>query len=122
MEVSNILIVEDEYITALDLKILVGSKGAYSLQIVPSGEEAVRRTSDEKIDLIFIDIQLKGELDGIEAVKQIRRKKDIPVVFVSGNSDLLRSDLLKSLHPAGILHKPIEEEAVTGVLEKVFVD
>jgi len=67
-----------------------------------------------------MDIKLKGHLDGIDAAKKIKKKRDVAIVFVSGNSDLLKSDRLKKIKPAGIMHKPIIGYELTDVLNNVF--
>ena len=120
MAKRNILIVEDEYITALDLKTQLMLKSYWNFDVVASGEDAVKRASFEKLDLIFMDIKLKGELDGIDAAEKIKKKQDVPIIFISGNSDLLNSDRLKKTKPSGILHKPITEYKLAEVLKDVF--
>jgi CheY-like chemotaxis protein len=120
MQRKNILIVEDEYITALDLKTQLILQGQYGFEIVDTGEEAVKRASFEKLDLIFMDIKLKGEIDGIEAAEKIKEIQEVPIVYVSGNSDKLASDRLKETKPAGILHKPVSGFELTEILNKVF--
>jgi CheY-like chemotaxis protein len=122
MKRKNILIVEDEYITALDLKTQLILKGQYGFEIVDTGEEAVKKALLEKFDLIFMDIKLKGQIDGIDAAKTILEKQNTAIVFVSGNSDLLKSDRLKKVKPAGIMHKPITGYELAEVLKKVFQD
>jgi CheY-like chemotaxis protein len=121
MQRKNILIVEDEYITALDLKTQLILKGHYGFDIVATGEDAIKRASLEKIDLIFMDIKLKGEIDGIDAAKAIKEIQNVPIVFVSGNSDLLKSNRLKNFNPVGILHKPITEYELTDIINRVFL-
>ena len=122
MKKRNILIVEDKYITALDLKTQLILKGHYGFEIVDSGEEAVKMAQIENFDLIFMDIKLKGQIDGIDAAKTIKKNQNVAIVFVSGNSDLLQSDRLKKLKPAGILHKPITGYELSDVLKRVFQD
>ena len=119
MAKSNILIVEDEYITALDIKTRLIIKGHYDFYIVATGEEAVKMASIEKYDLILMDIKLKGEMDGIEAAKQIRKKSNACIVYVSGNSNLLKSQRLKDTKPDGILRKPINDRELYEIVEMV---
>ena len=120
MEKLNILIVEDEFITALDLKTTLILHGQYDFYIVASGEEAVKIASIEKLDLIIMDIMLKGEMDGIEAAEKIKENQDVAIVFVSGNSDLLESERLQQTNPAGILKKPVTEYELMEVINSVF--
>ena len=116
----NILIVEDEYITALDLKTRLIIKGHYNFYIVASGEEAVKMASIEKFDLILMDIKLKGEMDGIEAAIQIKKKSGTCIVYISGNSDLLNSKRLKDTKPDGVLSKPINDWEIYKIIDLVI--
>lgn len=120
MSKGNILIVEDEYITALDLKTQLILKGHYDFEIVASGEEAVAKALAEKYDLIIMDIKLKGQMDGIEAAEKILEKKEVAIVYVSGNSDLLYSNRLKKTKHVGLLRKPVYEYQLNKILEKIF--
>ena len=120
MAKKNILIVEDEFIVAIDLQTQLNSMGNFFFHIVASGEEAVKITMKKNINLIFMDIKLKGEIDGLEAAGEITKKQDVPVIFISGNSDLLNSDRLKKTKPAGILNKPIMNYELVEVLNNVF--
>ncbi|MBS3817996.1 response regulator [bacterium] len=120
MPKKNILIVEDEYITALDLKTQILSKGDYDFEIVATGEEAVQKALHDKFDMVFIDIKLKGNMDGIEAAERIKDKKDTPVVYVTGNLDLVDTDRLKKTKPEGILRKPISDYELMEIVNKLF--
>ena len=115
----NILIVEDEYITALDIKTRLIIKGHYNFEIVASGEDAVKRATADHFDLILMDIKLSGKMDGIEAVEQIRKKSNACIVYISGNSDLLNSKRLKDTKPDGALSKPINDWEIYKIIEMV---
>ena len=120
MKKPNILIVEDEYITALDLKTQLILKGYHCYDMVASGEEAIRRVTYDKIDLVLMDIKLKGEIDGIETARIIKQKHNIPIIFISGNTDLLNSDRLKAIPPDGIIRKPIMAYELFEQIEKML--
>jgi len=120
MPKRNILIVEDEYITALDIKTQLTSQNPYNVEIVSSGEQAVKKAKKNKLDLILMDIKLKGELDGIDAAEIIRKERYIPIVYLSGNSDLLESARLKKTKHEGTLSKPIYEYKLIEITNKVL--
>jgi len=105
----NILIVEDEFITALDIKMRLTTHGYNAFDNVGTGEEAIKIVENEKVDLILMDIKLKGKIDGIEAAQIINKKYNIPIIYMSGNTDMHKSDRLKATNPAGIIGKPIME-------------
>ncbi len=120
MPKRNILLAEDEYITALDLKTLLTSQYPYNIEIVSSGEQVVKRALIKNFDLILMDIKLKGRLDGIDAARMIRKEKDIPIVYLSGNSDLLESARLRKTKHEGTLSKPISEYELIEIVNKIF--
>ena len=68
------MIVEDEWITADDIKISLQSLGYIVPSISSSGEEAIQNTEKDKPDLVLMDIVLEGEMDGIEAANQIHSR------------------------------------------------
>jgi len=121
-EKQKILIVEDEVIIALHLKNLIQCLGKYECASVSSGEHAVELSKSFEPDLIFMDINLDGQINGIEAARQIRTKKDVPVVFVSAFTDEDTIEEAKRTNPAGYLTKPIYahevEKTLTAVLHK----
>ena len=120
MPKRKIILAEDEYITALDLKIFLTSQFPYHVEIISSGEQVVNRSLTKNFDLILMDIKLKGKLDGIDAAMMIRKEKDIPIVFLSGNSDLLESARLKKTKHEGTLSKPISEYKLVEIVNKIF--
>ncbi len=83
----NIIIVEDERITAEDIKKALNSVGYEVPAIVPSGEEAIKAAEELKPDLVIMDIKLEGEMDGIQAAEQIRSKLGIPIIYLTAYSD-----------------------------------
>lgn len=119
MAKSNILIVEDEFIIALDFESRLMQQGDFTTKIVSSGEGAVTKAASENFDVIFMDIKLMGKMDGIEAAQIIQKKIDVPIVYISGNADLLESERLKQTHPAGILKKPVVDYEINEVLKIV---
>jgi CheY-like chemotaxis protein len=55
--------------------------------VVPSGEEAIEKAGELKPDLVLMDIQLIGSLDGIEAARQIRARYGIPIIYLTAYAD-----------------------------------
>ena len=83
----RIMVVEDEFIIALDLKDTIKSLGFDVPAIATSGQQAVETALKQKPDLILMDIMLKGDIDGVAAAGEISKSLDIPIVFVSSFSD-----------------------------------
>ncbi len=102
----KILIVEDEVITARCLCLDLEDIGCIVIATTASGEDAVAIASREKPDLIFMDICLAGEMDGIEAAEMIISEYDIPICFISGyaTEEILGKAL--RLNPLKFIEKP----------------
>lgn len=104
----NILIVEDEGIVALDLEHRLKLLGHNVIGIVSSGEDALKTVKSTVVDLIFMDIYLKGKLNGIETAILIKKDFDIPIIYNSANSDFkTREEIKKTDHE--YLVKPFDD-------------
>ena len=88
MTPTRILVVEDESIVALDIKDRLESLGYEVPVTVASGEKAIELTGVLRPDLVLMDIQLQGRMDGVEAADQIRRQFGIPVIYLTANADI----------------------------------
>jgi CheY-like chemotaxis protein len=87
MEPSRILIAEDEAITAAALKSELISLGYDVVGITDAAEDVVRAAAELQPDVVFMDITLKGVLDGITAAVAIRGRTGTPVVFLTAHAD-----------------------------------
>jgi two-component system cell cycle response regulator len=113
----QILIVEDEGLVAKDIARALVRLGYDVVGRVPSGEEAAHQAMLLKPDLILMDVQLRGELDGIGAAKLIRRGVDIPVVFLTAFSDKETLDRAMSAQPFGYVVKPFQQVELRCAIE-----
>jgi len=117
MEKIQILIVEDETITAMDLQKTLRNFGYDVPSIVSSGEAAIQEARQNKPDLVLMDITLKGEMDGIEAAERIYSRFNIPVVYLTAHADdeILRR--AKITEPFGYIVKPFEDRNLKTSIE-----
>lgn len=74
---------------------------------VTTGEEAVVLAAEHHPDLILMDIRLQGKIDGIEAMERIKKKADIPVIYITGNTDKIYRDKINKTDYLAFLTKPI---------------
>ncbi|SCG84616.1 putative transcriptional regulatory protein pdtaR [Methanobacterium congolense] len=122
---AKILVVEDELITAEDIKSGLEFAGYTVPAIVSSGEDAIEKAGELKPDLVLMDIKLKGEMDGIEAAGQIRVRYDIPVIYLTAYSDETTVQRAKVTEPSGyilkertgLIKKPFEESELHTAIE-----
>ncbi|BBO91584.1 response regulator [Desulfosarcina ovata] len=112
-----ILIVENELILAEDLSLTLKELGYEKYQITSTGEDAIAKVTHEKIGFVLMDIKLDGQIDGIEAAKQIQSFSDIPIVYLTAfsNEDLLTR--AKETMPYGYLLKPFRSKELKAVIE-----
>jgi len=111
----RILVVEDEWIVAHHLMRKLQHLG-YQAAAVPSGEQAIPFINQYRPDLVVMDINLAGLLDGIETAARLRAGLKIPVIYVSSYADEATRDRAKSTDPVGLLTKPYSEEDLLGLL------
>jgi PAS domain S-box-containing protein len=93
-------------------------KSDYSIaSMVTTGEEAIALAGECKPDLILMDVQLAGRMDGIEAADVIWRNFHIPVVFLTANSDDETICRAASTDAYGYLNKPVQERELVSTIE-----
>ncbi|TVR04257.1 MAG: response regulator [Spirochaetaceae bacterium] len=119
---ARILIVEDETIVALDLKRRLERSGYRVIGHEVSADAALATARSEQPDLILMDVQLHGRMDGIEAAEIIKKEIGSPVVFLTAFSDRENLDRAITTDAFGYLLKPFEERdlliAIEFALEK----
>ena len=115
----RVLIVEDEAIIALDLKYRLRRLGYEVVGCTDTGEDAIRYACAIQPDLVLMDIQLKGPIDGIQAACQIRENIDIPVIFTSAQNDLATEMQIAKARPLfsmGFLSKPFADHTLQEIM------
>jgi CheY-like chemotaxis protein len=116
----KVMVVEDEFIIALDLKERLNKLGYKVPGVATSGKEAVKLANKVNPNLILMDIMLRGEIDGIQAAKLIRDKLDIPVLFISSFSDIDSVKRAKKVSPYGYIVKPFTEIELKYGIEDAY--
>jgi Response regulator containing CheY-like receiver and SARP domains len=118
----DILIVENDSNTILDLKTILSNLGHKIAFVASSGEEAIQKAGSLNPDLILIDIKLKGEMSGVEAAEKITDLYEIPVIFLT---IFIKNCLIKSFRlpeDAIILSKPIKQEHLEYGISRAFLE
>ena len=113
----KILVVEDEHIVARDVKQQLIELGYDPVGHATQGEQAILLAGELKPDLVLMDIQLAGTMDGIEAAQILRTQLSLPVIFLTAyaTDDILAR--AKLAEPYGYIHKPFSERELRTVLE-----
>lgn len=112
----RILIVEDQFIDANNLRISLTKAGYTVCSIASSVEEALKINTEEQPDLVLLDIRLQGKQSGIDLAAMLRRQ-NIPFIFLSANSSQPVLDAAKATRPYGFLVKPFREKDVLVALD-----
>lgn len=114
----KILIVEDQMITALDLKKQLSDKFEI-VGIVTSGLEALRITKQTQPDIIVMDIMINGKLNGIETAALIRKEFNIPVIFLTALSDDETYLEAKIVSPYKYITKPFKHFELIEIIQHI---
>lgn len=111
---ARVLIIEDEWLIASDLKRLVESMGHGVVGMATRRDTAIAQAALLLPDLILSDVQLHGSRDGLEAVEIIQKTFDVPVVFVTGHSDRLLTGV--GPEPTYVVGKPFCDDVLKAVV------
>ena len=114
-EFRKILIVEDEMISAYNLAENLEELGYLVSDIIMRGEDVISQVRSNPPDLIFMDIQLDGKMNGIEVTAAIQ-EYDIPVIYLSGLRDNDTVEAAINTRPYGYLTKPVKFEDIKTTL------
>ncbi len=112
-----IMIVENEVILAIELEQKLYEMGYEVVGKVVTGKEAVEMAAELKPDMIIMDIRLEDELDGIQAAEEIRKKKPIPIIYLTAYADEKTLQRAKFTEPYGYLVKPYSEIELRTTIE-----
>jgi CheY-like chemotaxis protein len=115
---AKVLVIEDEAVIAMDIAVTVRSAGHTVVGVADTVAKAVALSEEFRPDLILSDVQLKDGDNGIDAVEQIMRMCQAPVIFITGFPEaLLTGDRVE---PAFVLTKPFDPEALTACISQVL--
>ncbi|MFN6483019.1 MULTISPECIES: response regulator [unclassified Nostoc] len=109
-EKIQVLVVEDEYILAMNLQETLELLGYTVLDIADSAETAVEKAAELLPNLVLMDIQLRGDMDGIKAAELIWNRLQIPVLYITGHSDKSTVERAKTTFAFGYILKPVKEQ------------
>lgn len=119
----NILVVEDEILLAEDIKLRLTKLGYHVSGLAASVEEAEKLLSNiVDIDLVIIDIVLKGERDGIDLAEIINAKFKKPFIFLTSHADRALVDRAKKQHPYAYMLKPFTDREISINMEMALAN
>ncbi len=117
---KKVIIVEDDLILNLLYESYLERLGFQTEGELVYGKTAIETAKKIKPDLIVMDISLEGEIDGIDAMLEIRKFSDVPVIYITGNSDLYHVERAEKTNYLDYLTKPIEFDDLKKAVQKHF--
>lgn len=109
----RILIVDDDPIITHLITAMLQKKGYNVVGVVDTGEEAIGKSAELTLDLIVMDVNLSGSMDGMDAAHYIFQLFHIPIIFITGISDEEKLERIKCSQPYGIIFKPFTAIKIT---------
>jgi signal transduction histidine kinase len=117
MNPIKVLVVEDEVIVAQDIAGRLKKLGYTVTATVASGEEAIEKATENRPDIVLMDIVIKGDMDGVAAAQQIRTKINVPTVFLTAYADEKTLERAKITNPFGYIIKPFQQQDLRVAIE-----
>ena len=113
----KIFIVEDEMIIAANISLQLTNLGYEVTGIVPRGEEALQHIQENKPDIVLLDINLKGNIDGIETAELMQKEYSIPIIYLTANADEIHFNRAKKTNPHAFISKPFKKLDLQRAIE-----
>ncbi|WP_319543683.1 response regulator [uncultured Pseudodesulfovibrio sp.] len=117
MPTETILLVEDDIMARLDIQSALDRAGYGVVGHAVSGDSAIEMADLQKPDIVIMDVQLEGTMDGVEAASEIIRRFDIPVIYLTEVADEETVSWAKSMGPLGYLVKPVDYNELKFAIE-----
>ena len=114
---NNIIIVEDDEVTALNLSMSLNKQGYHVQATCENVSQALSQIESHKPNIVIIDISLQESNDGIELAKVIREKYEIPFIFLTSYSDDDIISQAKLTEPYGYIVKPFDPNSLHATLQ-----
>jgi two-component system, response regulator PdtaR len=116
---KKIIVVEDDYILALVEVKFIERMGFEIVACVTNGPDAIDAVKEHSPDIIVMDVKIEGAMDGVETMLEIQKFSDIPVVYLTGNSESSVMERAKSTNVKGFFVKPVNYPELEMVLKKI---
>ena len=119
----NILVVEDEPLHAIQLKLGLGELGYNVVDVVDNGNDALTAFYATEPDLLILDIKIRGGLDGIEIAKRIMSDESAnrPIIYLTADKSNETFERAKSTRPSAFLIKPFNKKSIQYAIELALV-
>lgn len=113
----KVLLVEDDWIIAKEITYTLQDMGMEVAGCFDSGEEGYRQIKALMPDLVILDIDLSGEMTGIDLATKLKQEGNIPFIFLTALADLQTVEKAKLAEPYAFLVKPVAKETLYSTIE-----
>lgn len=115
------IVAEDDFVINLFLETVLTEAKYAVLATVETAEAAVEQARQHRPDCVLMDIGLSGQLSGLDAALLLRQELNIPVIFITGNSDIIRRDRrVTEIQPLAVWIKPIDDQLILKEIARLF--
>lgn len=125
-ELITVLIVEDEMLIGANISLQLTQLGYKVNGIVPRGEEALEKIRNQQPDIVLLDINLKGDIDGIDTALLMQKEYDIPIIYLTANADEANFNRAKTTNPYAFISKPFKkldlQRAIELTISRIMVE
>lgn len=119
MEKKNIILVEDEFLIAQEIKDILEETEDYNVVAnINSYEKAIEAIENIKPHLVLIDIKIKGVKSGIDVGNYLQIKDEIPFIYITSYTDAVTLEKVKNTRPYGFIVKPFKD---SDIITSVFL-
>lgn len=117
---KKIFIVEDDMIIQMFIERILDNLGLEVMGEARTGDETIAFLENNRPDFILMDIGLAGDKDGVETAEIVNKLHQIPIIFLTGNSDKPTLERARMTNPVGFINKPIDEASLISLMTKFF--
>ena len=119
---KTVIIAETDLSAASEITNCLSSLGYQIFPVVLRGEELIEQVLSLKPSLIITDINLNGQLDGVEAIARLEETENINYIFITAYDDYSRLINSYYLNPIGIIKKPLKFDDIIKSLSKTDLE
>lgn len=120
MQLKKVLVVDDDKMLTTLIKMFLDELGFETIGVFTEASKAIEKCRETLPDVILMDIHLQGDIDGIKAVDLIKSEFDIPVVFITSDTEEATVNKAINTNPYGYLVKPIIKSTLGITLELAY--
>lgn len=113
---KKVLIVEDDFIIQIFLKKVISENGCIVVGSTNNSDDIIDLIEELQPNIILMDISINGQKNGIEMSYLINEKYNIPIVYVTGNTDKKTISEANKTNPLHIISKPIDEDTLVKAI------